>query len=49
MVKSSSPVPVTLGQVFVGVTPFILLDFLSLVLYVLFPEMLLWLPNLMKS
>jgi len=49
VVKSSSPVPVTLGQVFVGVTPFILLDLLSLVLYVLFPEMLLWLPNLMKS
>jgi tripartite ATP-independent transporter DctM subunit len=49
VVKSSSPVAVTLGQVFAGVTPFILLDFLSLVLYVLFPEMLLWLPNLMKS
>jgi tripartite ATP-independent transporter DctM subunit len=49
VVKSSSPVPVTLGQAFVGVTPFILLDLLSLVLYVLFPEMLLWLPNLMKS
>jgi TRAP-type mannitol/chloroaromatic compound transport system permease large subunit len=42
-------VPVTLGQVFAGVTPFILLDLLSLVLYVLFPEMLLWLPNLMKT
>ena len=49
VVKSSSPVPVTLGQVFAGVTPFIVLDLLSLVLYVLFPEMLLWLPNLMKS
>ncbi len=49
VVKSSSPVPVTLGQVFAGVTPFILLDLLSLVLYVLFPEMLLWLPNLMKT
>jgi C4-dicarboxylate transporter, DctM subunit len=49
VVKSSSPVPVTLGQVFAGVTPFILLDVLSLVLYVLFPEILLWLPNLMKT
>ena len=49
VVKSSSPVPVTLGQVFAGVTPFILLDLLSLALYVLFPEMLLWLPNLMQS
>ncbi|MGH8764388.1 MAG: TRAP transporter large permease [Burkholderiales bacterium] len=46
VVKSSSPVPVTLGQVFAGVAPFILLDFLSLGLYVAFPEMLLWLPNL---
>lgn len=47
VVKSSSPIPVTLGQVFAGVTPFILLDFLSLGLYVAFPEMILWLPNLM--
>ena len=49
VVKSSSPVPVTLGQVFTGVMPFIALDFLSLGLYVAFPEMILWLPNLMKS
>jgi C4-dicarboxylate transporter DctM subunit len=48
VVKSSSPVPVTLGQVFTGVTPFILLDFLSLGLYVAFPGMILWLPNLMS-
>jgi len=47
VVKSSSPVPVTLGQVFTGVTPFILLDFLVLGLYVAFPEVILWLPNLM--
>ncbi len=47
VVKSSSPIPVTLGQVFAGVTPFIALDFLSLGLYVVFPEMILWLPNLM--
>jgi tripartite ATP-independent transporter DctM subunit len=48
VVKSASPVPVTLGQAFAGVTPFIILDLLSLVLYVMFPEMLLWLPNLVK-
>jgi TRAP-type C4-dicarboxylate transport system permease large subunit len=47
VVKSASPVPVTLGQAFAGVAPFIALDFLSLGLYVAFPEMLLWLPNLM--
>ena len=46
VVKSSSPIPVTLGQAFAGVTPFILLDFLSLGLYVLFPGMITWLPNL---
>jgi TRAP-type mannitol/chloroaromatic compound transport system permease large subunit len=40
---------VTLGQAFAGVTPFIILDLLSLVLYVLFPGMLLWLPNLVKA
>jgi tripartite ATP-independent transporter DctM subunit len=49
VVKSSSPVPITLGQAFAGVTPFILLDFLSLGLYVAFPEMILWLPNLMRQ
>ncbi|MFM8555181.1 MAG: TRAP transporter large permease [Betaproteobacteria bacterium] len=48
VVKSSSPIPVTLGQVFAGVTPFIVLDFLSLGLYVIFPEMITWLPNLMS-
>ena len=48
VVKSSSPVPVTLGQVFTGVMPFIALDFLSLGLYVAFPQMILWLPNLMS-
>ncbi len=49
VVKSSSPVPVTLGQVFTGVMPFIAMDFLSLVLYVIFPEMITWLPNLMSK
>ena len=48
VVKSSSPIPVTLGQAFAGVTPFIVLDFLSLGLYVIFPEMITWLPNLMS-
>jgi C4-dicarboxylate transporter, DctM subunit len=49
VVKSSSPVPVTLGQVFTGVMPFIAMDFLSLVLYVIFPGMITWLPNLMSK
>jgi TRAP-type C4-dicarboxylate transport system permease large subunit len=49
VVKSSSPVPVTLGQVFTGVMPFIAMDFLSLVLYVFFPGMITWLPNLMTG
>jgi C4-dicarboxylate transporter, DctM subunit len=47
VVQSSSPVPLRLGQVFAGVTPFIFLDVLTLGLYVAYPEMLLWLPNLM--
>src|SRR5213595_3668296 len=49
VVKSSSPVPVTLAQVFAGVMPFIAMDFLSLVLYVFFPGMITWLPNLMSK
>jgi len=47
VVKSASPVPVTVGQVFAGVSIFILLDLLSLGLYVLFPEVILWLPKMM--
>ena len=47
VVKSSSPIPVTLGEAFAGVTPFIVLDFLSLGLYVAFPGMITWLPNFM--
>ena len=47
VVKSSSPIPVTLGEAFAGVTPFIVLDFLSLGLYVAFPGMITWLPNYM--
>ena len=47
VVKSASPIPVTLGQVFTGVSIFILLDLLSLGLYVLFPEVILWLPKMM--
>ena len=49
VVKSSSPIPVTLGEAFAGVTPFIALDFLSLGLYVAFPGMITWLPNYMAS
>jgi C4-dicarboxylate transporter DctM subunit len=48
VVKTSSPVPVTLGQVFTGVMPFIALDLLSLLLYVIFPEIITWLPNRMS-
>ena len=39
-------IPSTVG--YAGVTPFIVLDLLSLALYVAFPGMLLWLPNLMS-
>jgi hypothetical protein len=49
VVKSSSPIPVTLGQAFAGVTPFIVLDFLSLGLYVAFPEMITWLPKFVSG
>ena len=48
VVKSSSPVPVRLGQVFAGVTPFIICDLFTLGLFIAFPEVVLWLPNLMS-
>jgi len=48
VVKSSSPIPLRLGQVFAGVTPFIIFDLFTLALFIAFPQVLLWLPNLMS-
>jgi C4-dicarboxylate transporter DctM subunit len=47
VVRSASPVPLTLEDVFSGVWPFLLLDILTLALLILFPEIVLFLPKLM--
>jgi tripartite ATP-independent transporter DctM subunit len=47
VVRSSSPVPLSLEDVFAGVMPFLLLDLVTLALLIVFPQISLVLPNLM--
>ena len=47
VVRSASPVPLSLEDVFAGVWPFLLLDFVTLGLLIAFPQIVLALPNLM--
>ena len=47
VVRSASPVKLTLGDVFRGVTPFLLMDIVTLTLLIMFPAIVLFLPNLM--
>jgi tripartite ATP-independent transporter DctM subunit len=47
VVRSSSPVPLTLEEVFVGVTPFLIMDMFTLGLLIAFPEIVTFLPNMM--
>ncbi len=47
VVRSASPVPLSLEQVFAGVTPFLLMDVVTLALLVAFPSIVLFLPSLM--
>lgn len=46
VVRSSSPVPLRLEQVFAGVTPFIAMEVLSLGLLIMFPAIVTWLPSM---
>ncbi|WP_108658341.1 TRAP transporter large permease [Acuticoccus kandeliae] len=48
VVRSSSPVPLTLGQVFSGVFPFIVMEIIVLFLLVMFPSIVTFLPNLAR-
>lgn len=48
VVRSASPVPLTLENVFAGVTPFVVMDFLVLALLIFFPQLSLYIPNMMK-
>lgn len=45
VVRSASPVPLTLGDVFTGVYPFILMDVLVLLLLIAFPSIVTFLPS----
>ena len=47
VVRSASPVPLTLEQVFAGVMPFLFTDLITLTLLIAFPSIVLFLPNLM--
>ncbi len=47
VVRSASPVPLTLENVFAGVMPFIVMDFLVLALLIIFPSITLVVPNMM--
>ncbi|MEO0621266.1 MAG: TRAP transporter large permease [Pseudomonadota bacterium] len=47
VVRSASPVPLRLEDVFVGVTPFLLMDVVTLALLIAFPGIVLFLPELM--
>jgi len=45
--KGVVPPGITMGDIYRSILPFILLELLGLILLVLFPELVLWLPNLM--
>jgi tripartite ATP-independent transporter DctM subunit len=47
VVRSASPVPLTLEQVFAGVMPFLLMDLITLTLLIAFPSIVTFLPDLM--
>ncbi len=47
VVRSASPIPLTLEDVFSGVFPFILIDVITLILLIAFPAISLVVPNMM--
>ncbi len=47
VVRSASPIPLSLEDVFAGVLPFLLLDVITLGLLIVFPQIVLVLPELM--
>jgi C4-dicarboxylate transporter DctM subunit len=48
VVRSASPVPLRLEEVFAGVTPFLIMDLFTLGMLIAFPSIVLLLPNLMN-
>ena len=48
VVRSASPIPLKLEEVFAGVMPFLAIDVLTLLLLIAIPEISLFLPSLMR-
>lgn len=48
VVRSASPIPLTLEEVFAGVMPFVLMDVITLGLLIAFPAIVTFLPELMR-
>lgn len=48
VVQASSPVPVSMEDLFRGIMPFLLVDGVTLALFILFPGIILFLPDLMS-
>ncbi len=47
-IKGIAPKGVTLGQIYRGVIPFVLLQFVALIICILFPSVITWLPGVLK-
>ena len=48
VIKSVSPPSVTLGDIIRGVLPFIMVETFGLAIFIIFPELVLWLPELVE-
>jgi TRAP-type C4-dicarboxylate transport system permease large subunit len=48
VVQASSPVAISMEDLFRGIVPFLVMDTVTLGLFILFPEIVLFLPNLMS-
>ena len=48
VVRNASPVPLTLGDAFRGVTPFVIVEFILLGVLILIPELVTFIPNMME-
>jgi tripartite ATP-independent transporter DctM subunit len=48
VVRSASPIPMTLEDVFAGVWPFIIMELIVLAILIIFPDMVLFVPNMME-
>jgi TRAP-type mannitol/chloroaromatic compound transport system permease large subunit len=47
--KAAAPPEIRMPQIYRGIIPFVLIQLFALVLVILFPQLTLWLPDLMDS